>query len=187
MIFDDYKLDSLEQERLRQERSTIGWIYIGIDVARQNISKIGLTTDRLGTRASGSQNPYFALFCAFKIREGVSESKVHEIEDSVIKFLSQYYQRINHYSSCRYSEWFVVNAQEMRDCVHNFLYDQYSSEMYSYWCNDRDIGVIHSWENTQLLQAKLRPEYKASDLSSPPVDSNCYMPGGCGRDCNCWG
>lgn len=49
----DYKTEKLEQEQIRQENSNENWIYIGTDTQRPNIAKIGLTTGKLGTRASG--------------------------------------------------------------------------------------------------------------------------------------
>lgn len=183
---DDYKMAWCEQERLRQENSINGWIYVGLDTRYDNMAKIGLTTGQLGTRASGSQNPFYALLCAFKIREGVAAVKVSEIEVNIINHLSQYYVRISHVTSGRLSEWFYANPLEMRQVVHDFLYEKYSWEMYSYHCSERDVGVIYSWENKQFLSGVPRNPYQANDLSSPPVDSACYMPGGCGADCDCW-
>ncbi|MDW6004181.1 GIY-YIG nuclease family protein [Vibrio mangrovi] len=182
----DYKEEWLENERLRQENSKENWIYIGTDVQRPDMAKIGLTTGSLGTRASGSQNPFYTLLCAFKIKAGVKKEQVKHIEDSVKVFLNQSYQCINHEGSGRESEWFYVSPYEMRGIVHDYLYENFSWEMYCYHCHIRDIGVIYSWENAALLQNTRRAPYQANDLSSPPVDPDCYMPGGCGRDCDCW-
>jgi hypothetical protein len=184
--YDDLKVAYCEKERLRQENSINGWIYVGLDVRYNNMAKIGLTTGQLGTRASGSQNPFYALLCAFKIKEGVAPDKVAEIEGSVIYLLSKYYKRIRHQTSDRLSEWFYANPLEMREAVHDFLYEKYSWEMYSYHCFERGQGVIYSWENKQFLHGASRNPYQANDLSSPPVDPACYMPGGCGADCKCW-
>lgn len=74
----------------------------------------------------------------------------------------------------------------MRNLVHDFLYDRFNQYMYSYYCSERNIGVIFSWENKQLLEGVSRTPYKAEDLSSPPIDPNCYIQGGCGEDCDCW-
>jgi hypothetical protein len=93
--YDDYKMAWCERERLRQENSINGWIYIGLDTRFNNMAKIGLTTGQLGTRASGSQNPFYVLLCAFKIKEGVAPEKVAEIEGAVINLLSQRYERIS--------------------------------------------------------------------------------------------
>lgn len=188
--YNDYKSAYVERERLRQQNSTNGWIYIGIDTRYNNTAKIGLTTGELGTRASGSQNPFYALLCAFKIKEGVTPQKITEIESATIDFLSKNYKRISHVTSGRPSgrpsEWFYATPAEMRELVHDYLYDNYSWEMYSYHCSERDIGVIYSWENTQLLAGTSRTPYRADDLSSPPVDPACFMPGGCGEECDCW-
>lgn len=183
----DYKMELLEQESFRQESSTENWIYIGTDIQRPNMAKIGLTTGLLGTRASGSQNPFYTLYCAFKIKDGVNPKKVSAIEDSVKKFLSELYECIPHETSGRPSEWFYVTPMEMRECVHDFLYKFFSWEMHCYHCHIRDIGVIYSWENSKFNGGASRTPYQAQDLSSPPVDPNCYMPGGCGADCDCWG
>ncbi|WP_157704915.1 MULTISPECIES: GIY-YIG nuclease family protein [Shewanella] len=182
----DYKMEWLEQERIRQENSIENWIYIGTDIHRPNMAKIGLTTGLLRTRASGSQNPFYTLFCSFKIKDGIDPKKVAAIEDSVKEFLSGLYTCIPHETSGRRSEWFYVTPMEMRERVHDFLYDNFSWEMYCYHCNIRDVGVIYSWENSKLIEGSSRAPYQAQDLSSPPVDPNCYMPGGCGADCNCW-
>ena len=182
----DYKTESLEQERLRQENSTENWIYIGTDIHRPKIAKIGLTTSLLGTRASGSQNPFYTLFCAFKIKDEVDAKKVSLIEGSVKDFLSGLYDCIPHETSGRLSEWFYVTPMEMRERVYDFLYEKFSLEMHCYHCNIRDVGVIYSWENSKLIGGSSRTPYQAKDLSSPPVDPNCYMPGGCGEDCDCW-
>lgn len=184
--YDDYKMASCERERLREENSISGWIYVGLDIRYTNMAKIGLTAGQLGTRASGSQNPFYALLCAFKIRERVAPEKIAEIERSVIDLLSQHYERIHHQTSGRPSEWFYVNPFDMREVVHDFLYEKYSEEMYSYYCSERNFGVIYSWENMRFLHGTSRNRYQANDLSSPPVDSACYMPGGCGADCDCW-
>lgn len=181
----DHKTEWLENEKLRQEGSITNWIYIGVDTERVGMAKIGLTTGSLGTRSSGSQNPFYALLYAFKIKEGVAPSRVAVIECSVKSFLSESYECITHQTSGRASEWFCVSPQEMRKHVHDFLYDNFSWEMHCYHCYIRDIGVIYSWENPKFLKGKLRPQYQANDLSSPPVDPNCLMPGGCGEDCEC--
>ena len=184
--YDDHKVGWCERERLKQENSISGWIYIGVDIRYNTMTKIGLTTGSLGTRASGSQNPFYALLCAFKIKEGITSAKVTEIEGAVIAFLSELYERIPHVTSGRLSEWFYAAPSEVRGLVHDFLYDNYSWHMYSYHCSERDVGVIYSWENRQLLEGASRAPYEANDLSSPPADPRCFMPGGCGAECDCW-
>lgn len=183
----DYKKESVENERRRQEISIVNWIYIGVDTRFLNMAKIGFTTGTLGTRASGSQNPFYSLLCAFKIKEGVEPIFAKHIEDSVILLLGQKYQRISHVATGRLSEWFYADPKEMRALLSDFLYEEFQPDMHSYHCSERDIGVIYSWENRQLTYGGERNQYQANDLSSPPVDPACYMPGGCGADCNCWG
>ncbi|AEM48655.1 hypothetical protein Acife_2567 [Acidithiobacillus ferrivorans SS3] len=182
----DYKTDLVENERLRQEQSIVNWIYIGVDTRFDNMAKIGLTTGALGTRASGSQNPFYSLLCAFKIKEGVNPDVVKSIESAVIDLLGQHYQCISHVTTGRPSEWFYAEHRVMRELVHDFLYDKFNWQMYSYHCAERNIGIIYSWENRQLIHGSNRNSYQANDLSSPPADPACFMPGGCGVDCNCW-
>lgn len=178
----DYENYLVEQRERREENSLDGWIYIGVDIRFDNIAKIGLTTGRLGTRASGSQNPFYALLCAFKIREETNNRRISQIERSAISFLNQYYDRIYHYTSGEPSEWFYAKPFEMKNDIYNFLCDNYFMDMYAYYCNQRNMDVIKSWENPKLLAKKSRPKYEALDFSDPPVDFNCYMPGGCGED-----
>lgn len=182
----DYKHEYIHRENLKQQMSTVGWIYIGIDIRQDNIAKIGLTTKSLATRAGCSQNPFYTLLCGFKIKHGVEPQKVHQIEAAVIEFLDGINQRISHYNTNRPSEWFFAEPLTVRNLVHDFLYDRFNQYMYSYYCSERNIGVIFSWENKQLLEGVSRTPYKAEDLSSPPIDSNCYIQGGCGEDCDCW-
>src|SRR5690554_6378216 len=165
----DYITEWLEQERLRLESRPENWIYIGTDTQRQNMAKIGLTTGLLRTRASGSQNPFNTLYFASKIKDGVDSKKVSAIEDSVKEFLSRLYECIPHETSGRRSEWFYVTPMEMRERVHDFLYENFSWEMHCYHCNIRDVGVIYSWENSKFIGGSSRVPYQAQDLSSPPV------------------
>ncbi|WP_175875195.1 GIY-YIG nuclease family protein [Burkholderia sp. BCC0097] len=184
--YDDFKSSQVEWERQRQQNSVVGWIYIGVDLERPGRAKIGLTTGELGTRASSPQNPFYTLFYAFKIKEGVSATKIHEIEDAAKQMLWQRYQRIVHIESGQLSEWFYVDPYELRELLRSFLYENYSMYMYCYHCSERDIGVIESWENNRLINGGDRIPYQPMDLSSPPVSSECLTPPGCGADCNCW-
>lgn len=185
--YDDYKSAEVERERLEQANSTDWWIYIGLDIQRTNMAKIGLTSGDLGTRASSSQNPFFTLLCGFKVKDGIGPIKLKKIEDAVIAMLESRYVQINHFGTGRKSEWFYVSAHIMRELVHDFLYDQYSQYMYCYHCHERDMGVIHSWQNNGSINGGKNSRYHASDLSNPPVAFECLTPPGCGAaDCDCW-
>jgi hypothetical protein len=184
----DYRMDmewSIE-EQLRQDGSNKNWIYIGADVERGDMAKIGLTTGQLGTRASGTQNIYYTLFCAFKIKDAVTSQQVKTIETEALQFLSEHYERLRHQTTGKLSEWYRVTPLEMKGAINDFLYLNFSKCMHCYYCDIRDAGIIHSWENKDYLQCGSRPKYRASDLSSPPIDPNCLNIGGCGRDCDCW-
>lgn len=184
--YGDYKLAAVEEERLRQENSTDCWIYIGKDIRFDNEAKIGLTNGCLGTRASSSQNPYYTLFCAFKVKQGTDPIKLAEIEDAVKAMLGSRYDVIPHYGSGMNSEWFRVSPQEMREEVHFFLYEHYAWYMNCYYCSDRDIGIINGWENNRLINGGDNLRYGARDLSNPPVSFECLTPPGCGAHCDCW-
>ena len=185
--YDDYKHAWVERERLRQESSLTGWIYIGVDTRHDNIAKIGLTTGSPATRASSSQNPFFVLLCAFKVKDGVAPKIVHNIENAIIEILSKNYRRICHVSSGRQSEWFHIIPSEMRWFVHDFLYERFNNYMNCYYCSERNVGVVKSWENSRLLGQGVSSPYRATDLSDPPINFDCFMPPGCGDNCDCWG
>lgn len=184
--FDDYKAAIVERERLRQENSNLGWIYIGLCTLTPGIAKIGLTTGALGTRASGSQNPFYALLCAFKVKDGTEPRVFSQIESDAIGMLEGCYKRINHVTSGKKSEWFYADPTEFRKLVHDFLYEKYSLYLYCYYCSERDTGVIYSWENNYLVHGRSASSYQANDLSNPPIAFECQVPPGCGAECQCW-
>ena len=184
-LYDDYKEAGVERERLRQANSLEGWIYVGVCATWPGMSKIGMTAGKLGTRASGEQNPFYDLLCAFKVLEGTSSEKIEEIEGSTKAMLRESYRCELHRGSGRPSEWFHADPAEFRGVVHDFLYQHYCTYMYAYWCHEREVGVIHSWENPGLAPGGRRM-YQATDWSSPPVAFECRMPPGCGQDCDCW-
>ncbi|WP_175626586.1 MULTISPECIES: GIY-YIG nuclease family protein [Oxalobacteraceae] len=184
--YDDIKSAEVERERLRQENSTTNWIYVGTDIRHFDEAKIGLTSGALGTRASSSQNPHFTLLCAFKVKDGITPLKLAEIEESVKTMLCGRYEAIPHYGSRWNSEWFRVSPQEMREVVQHFLYDNYNWYMYSYYCHERDEGVINGWENTRLINGGDNLRYGPRDLSTRPIAFECLTFPGCGEDCDCW-
>lgn len=194
--FDCHKEASNEWEHRRQENSTVGWIYLGVDVERAGEVKVGKTSGKLITRASSTENTRYTLYHAFKVRDGVSQAQIDKIEKDVHQTLSQHYERLNHYGSGDKSEWFkrkpddpdpsVLTPHEVKEVVENRLLDKHWSSMYCYQDHDRDIGVIKGWQNDRLINNGTRAPYYASDLSSPPVSPECMTPPGCGLDCDCW-
>lgn len=185
--YDDHKSAYIERERLRQENSVEWWIYIGVDIERLHLSKIGLTSGSLGTRATGTQNTFYTLYFAFKVKHGIGRAKLKEIEDAIIAMLELRYERLSHRTG-RKSEWFVISADEMREEIYYFLCQtRYIYDMKGYFCQDRDMWVIETWQNLNLLEGKAMPPYRAKDHSNPPVAFECLMPPGCGAlDCTCW-
>lgn len=190
--FDDYKEEWLERERLRQQNSTIGWIYIGIDTQRSGEIKVGKTSGELGTRASSTQNPHYTVFYAFKILHGRDVATIANIEASVFNMLEKEYERVKHWGSNKLSEWFKAKPgaiepftpETLKELIEDFLYKHHNSDMYCYFCLEREQGVINGWRNP-LIQGNI-PSYQATDLSNPPVCIECLMPGGCGdENCDC--
>lgn len=181
---DDYKIQYLRNEHNRQFSSTEAWIYIGIDTDRMDMFKIGLTTGKLNTRDTSSQNPFYTILTGFKVKVGISKSEIREIEQTVLTEVAECYERINLYNSGNVSEWFWGDPHEARDFVHDFLYESYSNKMNCYYCNIRDIGIIYGWENERILHGKNRKPYEVNDISNPPENPDCYNQGGCG-DIDC--
>ncbi|WP_175888358.1 GIY-YIG nuclease family protein [Burkholderia contaminans] len=184
--YDDFKSSQVGWERLRQENSDIGWIYIARNIRNPHEAKVGKTTIKLGTRASSTGNPYYALLCAFKIKEGVSPDTIEAIEKSTHRMLDENFERIYHVSSGEKSEWFIADPFEVKEMVHDFLYNNHGMHMHCYHCSGRDIGVIYSWENNSSINEGRKPPYQATDCSNPPVSFECFAPPGCGSGCDCW-
>lgn len=182
--YDDLKEAHVERERLRQENSNVGWIYIGLDTRNDREAKIGRTIGTPGSRAGGTQNRYYALLCAFKIRDGVHPSTIELIEGAVHEMIERDYERMRHPRTGRKTEWFSINSFFAKQIVHDFLYEKFNQYMHCYHCHERDKGVIYSWE-PPIDSGRVR--YQATDLSNPPVAYECSMPPGCGADCDCWG
>ena len=182
----DYKAELVEQERMRQDGSRLGWIYIGVCDRFPGMAKVGLTTGCLGTRASSAQNPFYTLLCAFKVKEGTPSHVFREIESATKSMLETMYRRESHVGSGLLSEWFYADPNQLRGAVSDFLYAKFSWYIHAYYCSDRDLGVIHSWENERLLYGRPANPYLARDLSNPPIALECLMPPGCGEDCGCW-
>jgi hypothetical protein len=180
----DYKIEYLKNEHNRQFNSVDAWIYIGIDTDRLDRAKIGLTTGQLGTRATSSQNTSYTLLVAFKVKEGVNNYKIKEIERNVLKEVQKYYKPIYHYNTGRQSEWFYGKPEDIRDLVNDFLYENYSWEMNCYYCDIRERGVIYGWENRKFLYDEEMNIYEVNDISNPPENPDCYNQDGCG-DVDC--
>lgn len=185
--YDDFKSAEVERERLKEVHSTQSWIYIGVDPERTHESKIGLTSNTLATRATGTQNTRYSLFYAFKAKHDVGEDRLAEIEGAIIAALERQYERLIHRTTRRKSEWFVVDAYEMRDAVYEILCKNYTYDMHAYYCDQREMWIFNSWQNLNLLYGKELPPYYAQDHSNPPIAFECLTPPGCGdRHCRCW-
>ena len=183
--YDDHKAAWVAKQELRQSNSIEWWIYIGIDINRENMAKIGLTSGTLSTRATSTQNPFYTIYCAFKVKEGTNEVQLKQIETAIINRLWKDFTREKHITTGRWTEWFYVSPQLMRVIVHEFLCENFSQFMNCYWCPDRGC-VINGWQNTERLHGRLNAPFHVSDISDQPVDFACLTPPGCGADCDCW-
>ena len=177
----EYEIQQIEARYRRESDSDQNWIYIGIDTQRSGMFKIGLTTRELDTRHSSSQNPFYTLLAAFKVRVDIDEKKVKEIEQSLIREIARSCQLINHYSG-KSSEWFYGNPLDMKDFVNDFLYQNYSYEMNCYYCNIRERGIVLGWENERYLYNKPKNLYQMTDTTTQPENPDCYNYGGCGDE-----
>jgi len=180
----EYEIQQIEAKYREELSSTQNWIYIGIDTARTNTFKIGLTTRELNTRHSSSQNPFYTLLVAFKVKINIEKNKVKEIEQALIREIARYCIPINHYNSNNSSEWFYGNPLEIRDFVNDFLYENYSYEMNCYYCDIRQRGIILGWENEHYLHDKAKKPYQVNDITTQPNNPDCYNYGGCHNE-NC--
>lgn len=178
----EYEMQYIENEHNRQFNSTEAWIYIGIDTDRMGMFKLGLTSGELRTRDTSSQNPFYTLLVGFKVKVGISNSEIREIEKAVLTAVSRICQPIYHYNSGNRSEWFYGNPYEIRDFVNYFLYENYSHKMNCYYCSIRQQGIVYGWENEHFLHGKSRNRYQVNDISNPPPDPDCFNYGGCGDD-----
>lgn len=68
----------------------------------------------------------------------------------------------------------------------DYLSAKHGQHMNGYFCSDRDIDVINGWQNDKVLNNDFRKPFSVTDVSNAPVSPECYMPGGCGEDCDCW-
>lgn len=187
MIDRDYKSEWVAQESQRQANSVTSWIYVGVDTRDPSEAKIGLTGGQLGTRASSSQNPYYTLYRAFKVKDGTSAKDLENIETAIKVMLTQNYVAVPHYGSGKLSEVFKVSPQEMTEVVNDFLLEKFSYYMLCYHCHERDMGIIQGWENDKYLHGGLNVPYQPKDISNPPIAFECLTPPGCGDlDCKCW-
>jgi len=190
----DYKMVAVVEEWQRQDKSVENWIYIGADPDTPWRAKVGLTTGNLGTRAGCHGNPEYDILHAFKIKEGVPPEKVKEIETQIHESLEGEYHRYPHRRSDKPSEWFKVPAIDAVQVVGNILLEKHSWQTHWFHCHDRGEDVINSWKNEKLskelsgenTEGLTRAPYKATDNNNPTVSAECFMPGGCGRDCECW-
>jgi hypothetical protein len=48
------------------------------------------------------------------------------------------------------------------------------------------MDVINGWQNDKVLNNQSRKPFSVTDVSNPLVSAECYMPGGCGEECDCW-
>ncbi len=109
----DYKLQYLENEVIRNYKSTKKWLYLGADCCNKNFAKIGITEGDLSSRSYSSARPSYYLFCAFKFCHNISEPEMKSVENDILLRIDALHRdrfnnskRLFHYESGRLSECF---------------------------------------------------------------------------------
>lgn len=95
----DYKTGLLEEQKLREERSTTNWIYIGVDLEKSGRAKIGMTTNGLTTRERSSRNTDYELLRGFKVKHDTDEDTLRAIEKGLKDAFDQQFERRVHSST----------------------------------------------------------------------------------------
>lgn len=103
------------------------WIYIGADIDRKELSKIGKTTVGLEIRHTSSQSPGYFIYTAYEIISG----DVGKIELELLNYIEQIYghERIRHISTGNQTECFSINPYELVQLVESFIREYYSSSV----------------------------------------------------------
>lgn len=182
----DYKTALLEEQQLREERSTTNWFYVGIDLEKSGRAKVGMTTNGLDTRERSSRNTDYELLRGFKVKHDTDEDTLRAIEKGAKEALDQQFERRVHSSTGKKSEWYNGDPNEIVKVAADYLSAKHGQHMNEYFCSDRDMDVINGWQNDKVLNNQSRKQFSVTDVSNPPVSAECYMPGGCGEDCDCW-
>lgn len=134
-IFEDYKAEYIwERSRLDIESTEI-WLYLAADAANDTFAKVGLTMGDLSSRSYSSGNPRYYLFCAFKCKHDLQESKLKSIEDDLLSKLEDRYRyddgstkRERFHESGRKSECFYdIDFLEFFKDIHFELYENHRS------------------------------------------------------------
>ncbi|MFA0108501.1 GIY-YIG nuclease family protein [Vibrio breoganii] len=143
----------LENEKRQQELERgVGqpnWIYIGFDVRfpHSPLSKIGITKGKLGTRATGTQNPFYALLIAFKVKPQVSKKELERMEKVIKKELSSYHKPLPHVMTGKDSEWYEIHPQTMKETVEAILEDWFLDKFLGGYCDMQERFIFETWNN----------------------------------------
>lgn len=187
----NYKMKEGVEDTLRQIYSVENWIYIGADPDTPWRSKVGMTSGQLNTRDSSPHNPEYGLYHAFKVKEGIADKDVRDIEREIHRFLGSRYFRYRHRESNRESEWFGVPPASAVIIVRGLLTDEFNDLLSGHYCDVHEIFFPNEWHNIRLAnelagqnsEGLRRPPYKATNNNAPV----CLNPTGCGEVCKCYG
>mgnify|MGYP001185478653 FL=1 len=182
----DYKMAWQRRNLRYQEASLENWIYVGVDVGRPGVSKVGKTTGEMNTRSYGSQNPWFAIKYAFKLRAPMllsshasdervrlgkerNRARVSVIEKAVKEILHGHYRCIHHYTSGKPSEWFEADADCMAALISAFLIERFPNDVIRVGDEHDESTMLMCWKNEELLKKSAMPGYQERGVFSKPL------------------
>lgn len=152
---------------LEEANSLEGWIYIGEDVSNPGIAKIGMTTKKIVSREQCTQNPFYQIIFAFKVKvRYATRRQLTRIEKTLMDFLEEKGGRIEHVSTGRLSEWFSMSPQVMiRSCFDIIYSDENLLEFFSIIdIPNKNIATLID-EGDPYLQQEYRPELMGWDAN----------------------
>lgn len=166
--FKGWKFESIEDHRnvemfLNEANSLEGWIYIGSDVGKPNIAKIGMTAREISTRERCSQNPFYRIIFAFKVNR-MNIGNIRNLEQQIIHQLSYSYRRINHVSTGNPSEWFEISPQNLIDFCFYFIESELMDAFATIGIENADIAALID-EGVPHLQPEYSYELMGWDLT----------------------
>jgi hypothetical protein len=103
----------------------LGYIYIAWDRSKENMSKVGMTTQMPHKRISQTENPDYELFKAYK----VNDEELKYVEAELHRRISQKFIRKKHKSTGRFSEWFICKPEKTLEIISDFLIEKLSNEL----------------------------------------------------------
>ncbi|MCL1125872.1 GIY-YIG nuclease family protein [Shewanella surugensis] len=130
----------------------MGCIYIAWDRNKENMSKVGMTTQMPHKRISQTENPDYELFKAYEI----DDEELRYVEAELHNRISQKFTRKKHRSTGRFSEWFFCKPEKTLEIISDFLIEKLSNELKLYSVDSPKLGVKSSIESQNNLKEKIK-------------------------------